>query len=889
MACAGVDFGNKTCVVAIARRGGIDICCNEVSNRATPTIVSFQGGERHMGEAAASIAAQNHQNTVSSIQRLLGVSHKTQFAQEESKRLTCDVVPDPATGTCAAKVSYSGLDTHKPDEPFSMQAVMAMLLTNLMSTASGEYKAPVRDLVISVPVYYTETQRRAVLDAATIANFNILRVLNEHAAIALSYGIFRTKELPETTPLKVAFVDIGEASTTVSIAAFTNTRCDVLSVATDPSLGGRDLDDIIFNKFAKDFKTNYSIDVNSKPKAAARLRKECEKMKKMLSANPEAPLNLECLMNDVDVKGHFKREELEAIAAPLFARIRSVCEKAILDAKLKDGEKLAAVEIVGGSTRVPAFKNIVTEIFGKVGAPLRTTLNADECIARGCALMSAMLSPAFRVRDYILNDINVHSLDAEKIFTSGTPPESVTLVPKSNPIPCLKAMTFRSPGPLTVNVRYSNPEDLPYGEDDAQICSYLIDAPLDPDARVRTKIRVTVNGTVEVASAQLTKEVEVEEEVVVKKSASPNCTQAPNGTAAGNCCCTEGSAPDAVSTDEPSPDTEQKDTPMPDTENNTDAKEPTKEESSPATEGKPSESPAENDVAPPKEASSPVEPTTVPEKRLVKKMQSTDLHMTRLPIGGGLPANLVQEAVEKEAKMKANDLYIKERSEAMNSLEAYVYDMRSRIDEYGGDLKEFGTADLRSSLKVDLDATEEWLYSDEAETASKSSFVEKKTKLQAKGQPMLFRKKEWDERPVRVRVLVASIEAYKQVLVPDSEPYAHIPAEDKEKLQKCVEGAAIWLKQETVKQENLSKDVDPVLTCAALNSMLTEVDSVCKPIQNMPKPKPKEEEKVKKEDMMDDKGSAPETKEAEVPAGTENGNGKAAEGTPPNGDKMEVD
>lgn len=838
MACAGIDFGSKTSVVAIARRGGIDICSNEVSNRATPSIVSFQQAERHIGESAASIAAQNYRNTVASLQRLLGVTRGTPFTEKEAARLTCPVVTDAASGALAVRVSYTGLegDQHAESEgenTFTMQAVCAMLFTNLMKTASNEYKAPVKDLVISVPVYYTEAQRKAILDAASIANINVLRVLNEHAATALSYGIFRTKELPDTNPIKVAFVDIGEASTTVSITAFTNTRCDVISVASDPVLGGRDLDDIILNKLASEFKEKYSIDVLSKPKPSMRLRKECEKVKKILSTVHEASVNIECLMNDVDVRGKILRADLEELAAPLIEKIRSVCEEAIAGAKLQPGEKLAAVEIVGGSIRVPAFKSAITDVFSGVGAPVRTTLNADECIARGCALMCAMLSPAFRVRDYVVADIAAQALDAEKVFTDGSPPEVLTIVPKSNPIPCLKALTFRSPGPLTISIRYSDPSTLPEGEEVSQISSYLIDAPKDAEAKARVKIRVTANGTVEVASAQLMKEVEVEEMVPIKNAKVTS---------------TNGDTP--MSTNEPPP----KDTPMADAN-------PSSAAPSEPPAGTDEAKPAENKMnAEPNPSSKPEAPAPdaakdeapIVEKKLVKKTKYTDLPVTKLPgIGNGLTQELVIAFTGKEAKMRANDLYIKERSEAMNALEAYVYDLRSRIDDYSGDLKDFGAADTRQSLRKELEVAEEWIYSEEAEEASKSAFVARKKELVDNASKLLFRKKEFDERPVRVNVLEARIQAYKQIAVPGVEQYEHISDEDKNKVVKCAESAYVWLKEQLSKQEAVRKDEDPVLTCADLDAKLKEVDGVCRPIQTMPKPKPEKEE-AKKEGTKKD-------------------------------------
>ncbi|CAN8063416.1 unnamed protein product [Agarophyton chilense] len=866
MACAGIDFGARNAVVAIARRGGIDICCNEVSNRATPTTVSFLGNERHIGESGATIAAQNAKNTVSYLQRLLGVPFASAFAAEEAKRLTCKAMADPSAGCTAATVSYSALDGPEVTQHmFTFEALTAMLLTNLMATASDEYKAPVKDLVISVPSYYTEGQRRAVLNAAAIADYNVLRVVNEHAAIALSYGIFRTKQLPEKDPIKVAFVDVGEAATTVCVAAFTNSRCDIISVATDPNLGGRNLDDILVNKFAAEFKTKHSIDVLSKPKPAARLRKDCEKMKKVLSTNAHAPLNIECIMNDVDVSSSMKRDDFEALAEPLVAQLRAVCQKALKGANLKSGEKLFAVEIVGGSTRVPSFKAAIADVFTPVGAKLSTTLNADECIARGCALMSAMLSPAFRVRDYDVRDIATDALDAEKLFTDETPAEKITLVPEGNSLPCLKAMTFKSPGPLTVKIRYSRPETLPFGSEAPDVCAYLLDAPVDPDAKVRAKIRVTANGTVELASTQLMKEVEVEEEVVVKPPTPPETSNGPKSA--------DVPMPDA-NKEAGDKDADMQDAPGGDKSSEAPLK-PTDQESKPLNGSAEVE---EQASAPTPMEETPVAP--VVKKQMVKKMKTTDLHVTPLPgIGYSFTLDQITIATEKEAQMRANDLYIKERSEAMNSLEAYVYDLRSRIDAYG-DLKDFGPQSLRQELKTDLDEAENWIYSDEGDAASKSAFVERKSALQQKARPLLHRKKEFEERPVRINVLEASIDNYKKILVPGVEDYAHISEDKKKTAQKCLEGASVWLSQEKAKQNKLAKDVDPALTCEALNAKFGEVDSICKPIMQTPKPKPKVEEPS--EDSKTDKQSAeahPEQNgmETEKPGST--GNVETGDGT----------
>lgn len=822
MACAGIGFGNKKSVLAIARRGGVDIVCNEVSNRATPTMVSFGSEERNLGEPAANFAAQLHKSTVSNIQRLLGVDPNTEFGKAEAARLTCPIVSDPSGAGAAVQVNYNAGDGEEKLHTFSFQAIAAMYFTKLMEFASNEYKAPVLDCVISVPGYYTESQRRAVVDAGRIANINVQRVINENAAVALSYGIFRTKELPDSEPIKVAFVDMGEASTSVTVAAFTRSRCDILSSAFDPTLGGRNFDDLLVKKFATLWKSEKGIDAYSKPRAKLRIYKECEKLKRTLSANAQGFINIECFMNDLDVSGKMNRDEFESLAAPLLDRLKVVCEKAIFDANLADDEKLFSVEIIGGSMRIPCVKKVVADTFSP--APMRTTLNMDECIARGCALQSAMLSPAFRVRDYKVGDVSYFDINAEKMFAKSDAVESMKLISKfDDTVPCSKAISFKPRGKLDLHVKYSDPSCLTQGPAAELIASYFIDAPEDTEGRIKAKIRLDENGIVKVAEVNHHKEVEEMEEFEVKVQKKKEAPSDANGTPG-----------DANMSDAPAPNGTPEDSANGNADSEKKSEEPATTDASKKAEDKPA----------------PMETEVIKEKRLVKKMKLMPVSFTRTSgPSSSLTEECVKQAVEMEVKMRASDLYIKERAEARNMLEAYVYDSRSRVAD-DGDLAEFGPVSVRKDLKELLDAAENWIYSDEGDEANKSTFTTKHADLVAKVSPIVKRKKEFEERPININLLNATIESYKKLAVPGLEQYEHIKAEDKETVLKTVEDAAVWLKNEEAKQAKLSKDVDPVLKCADIKGKREEVDRICRPIEQTPKPEPKKEEK--KEDSKDE-------------------------------------
>lgn len=207
----------------------------------------------------------------------------------------------------------------------------------------------------------------------------------------------------------------------------------------------------------------------------------------------------------------------------------------------------------------------------------------------------------------------------------------------------------------------------------------------------------------------------------------------------------------------------------------------------------------------------------------------------------------------------------------MNSLEAYVYDLRSRIDD-GGDLKRYGPADVRGSLRTELDEAENWIYSEEGDQATKSMFVKRKEDLVAKAMPMLMRKKEDEERPVYTRLLEASIESHKRINVPGVEEFAHLTDQEKQKVLKSVESAALWLKEKLSKQAGMPLDADPAVKCSEIQAKREEVDKICRPIVEKPKPKPKVEDKKTEEKKGEEK------KAAGAPEASQNGKGNGSAG-----------
>ncbi|KAI8364046.1 heat shock protein 70 family [Choanephora cucurbitarum] len=504
MSVVGIDLGNLQTVIAVARNRGIDVICNEVSNRATPTIVSFGPKQRFLGEAAKTQEISNAKNTVVSLKRLAGRKNDDpEVVEIENKYIIAELAEVAAQA--GVKVNYLG-----EEQIFSNVQLLAMYLHKIKDITAAEIKGPVSDCVITVPVWFTEVQRRAVLTASEIVGLNCLRLVNDLTAAALGYGITKL-DLPEDKPRNVAFVDIGHSSYSVQLVSFLKGQLTVRGTAFDEHFGGREFDAVIVDKLAEQFKEKYKIDVFSNKKALLRLRVAAERCKKILSANPQAPVNIESIMEDRDVSAMVSREEFEEWASHLFTRTEGVLTRALENAAMKV-EEIDSVEIVGGTTRIPAIKATISKFFGK---DISTTLNQDEAMARGAALQCAMLSPVFKVREFRINDVVTHPI---KLTWEATPEEEETEIvvfDNNNSLPSTKILTFFRREPFTLEALYAKPEALPRGINPWLGRFDIKDvAPVNNEpAQIKVKVRINIHGIMTVESAYTVEEKMVEEEV----------------------------------------------------------------------------------------------------------------------------------------------------------------------------------------------------------------------------------------------------------------------------------------------------------------------------------------------------------------------------------------
>ncbi|KAJ3694147.1 hypothetical protein LUZ60_009627 [Juncus effusus] len=773
MSVVGFDFGNETSIVAVARQRGIDVVLNDESKRETPSLVFFGDKQRSIGTAATSSITTNPKNVVSQIKRLIGRRFSEPGVQSDLQSLPFKVTEGP-DGFPLIHVRY--LNEEKVFTPIQ---ILAMILSNLKSIAEKNLNAAVSDCCIGIPIYFTDLQRRAVLDAATIAGLRPLRLFHETTATALAYGIYKT-DLPESDQLNVAFVDVGHASMQVCIAGYKKGQLKILSHTYDSSLGGRDFDEALFKHFAAKFKEEFKIDVYQNARACVRLRTACEKLKKVLSANPVAPLSIECLMDEKDVKGIIKRDEFEELSAPILERVKVPLEKALNEAGL-NVENVHFVEVVGSGSRVPAIIKILTEFFGKEP---RRTMNASECVARGCALQCAMLSPTFKVREFQVNESFPFSVALAWQAENG--PEHHTVVfPKGNPLPSVKALTFVRANTFTVDAVYT---DMPY-----KIGTYTV-GPFQSSngekVKLKVKVRLNIHGIVSIESATMIEEEEVQVPVT-------SVTETPK-------------EPAKMETES---QTDQADVSMQDAKPETDA--------GSAPNGAPDSE------------EKPVQMETDTKAEAKKKVKKTNVPVSEIVYGAMLSDDL-QKAVEREFEMALQDRVMEETKDKKNALESYVYDTRNKLsDKYS----EFVVEAEKEAFIAKLQEVEDWIY-DEGEDETKGVYVARLEELKTQGDPIEQRYKEWTEREPAIDQLNHCINSFREAALSKDPRFDHIELDEKQKvINECSE-AESWLREKQQQQAALPKHAPPVLLSSDLKRKAEALDRFCKPIMTKPKPPP---------------------------------------------------
>lgn len=784
MSVVGFDFGNESCYIAVARAGGIETVANDFSQRQTPSCVAFGAKNRLLGVAAKNQQITNLKNTVVSFKRLVGRKYRDPHVTRVLADLP-NTLEETEDGSVGVRVQYLG-----EEAVFKPEQLTAMLFNKLKETAEAALKIKVVDVVISVPCFYTDVERRALLDSAQVAGLNVLRLMNETTATALAYGIYK-QDLPaaEEPPRNVVFVDCGQSAVQVAICAFNKGKLKVLSTSWDATAGGAEFDRLLTDHFTAEFRTKYRLDASQNPRARLRLATECAKLKKQMSANStQLPVNIECFMEDKDVTGKLDRAAFEEMAVPLLAAITAALRRCLESSGLATAD-IYAVEIVGGGSRMPAIKQVIEQVFDHSPS---TTLNQDEAVARGCALQCAMLSPTFKVREFSVTDLQPYPI--RLLWETG----DMEIFPRNHEVPFSKMLTFHQVEPFTITCKYNG--DIPYP--DPFIGSFTVKnvAPgADGDSqKVKVKVRVNIHGVFTVASATLHERIEE--------------TAAPAGDAAAPMEADPAAAAPAAATEEGAAPAEA------------------------AAEGDRDTSPASENAM---ETDKPEAAADAKEQGDVKK-DKVKVRKLELPVETvvpGIPQRDLNGLTEKEGQMIANDKLEKDRQDCKNAVEEYVYDLRSRLID---DLADFERDEVKATINAELETTENWLY-EEGEECLKQVYIDRLTDLKKRGEPIKQRLREFGERPAALEALSATIQQCDKAVNAyrgGDERYAHLDAADVDKVAKQLSERREWLDKNLGLLCNLPKTQDAPTSAQLIWAEKQAFENLVNPVLNKPKPKP---------------------------------------------------
>uniref|UniRef100_A0ACD5XEJ4 Uncharacterized protein n=1 Tax=Avena sativa TaxID=4498 RepID=A0ACD5XEJ4_AVESA len=438
----GIDLGTTYSCVAVWRpeHNRVEVIPNDQGNLTTQSCVAFTDAGILIGDAAVNQAAKNPINTVFDVKRLIGRHFSDTSVQEDMRMWPFKVVSGPSDRPLIV-VQYKD-----EEKQFEAEQISAMVLAKMREIAETYLDTEVLNAVITVPVYFNDSQRQATIDAGTVAGLNVMRIINEPSAAAVAYGLDKISNAAEMKT--VLIFDLGGGTLDVSIinidpgVDIDMGVFEVKATAGDTHLGGKDFDDLMVKHFVREFlRKRKRNEIRSNSKALRRLRTACEKAKRMLSFTTHTTVDIDSLHEGVDFYGSITRAKFEELNMELFRKCIENVEKCLCDAEM-DKSQIHDVVLVGGSSRIPKVQQLLQDFFD--GNELCKSINPDEAVAYGAAVQAAILSGEgnVEVRDFLLLDVTPLSLGTDELGTDELGCFMRVLIPRNTIIPVKKEMGF---------------------------------------------------------------------------------------------------------------------------------------------------------------------------------------------------------------------------------------------------------------------------------------------------------------------------------------------------------------------------------------------------------------------------------------------------------------
>ncbi|XP_013011041.2 hypoxia up-regulated protein 1 isoform X2 [Cavia porcellus] len=887
VAVMSVDLGSESMKVAIVKPGvPMEIVLNKESRRKTPVTVTLKENERFFGDTAAGMAIKNPKATLRYFQHLLGKQadnphvalYRARFPEHELQF-------DPQRQTVHFRIS--------PQLQFSPEEVLGMVLNYSRSLAEDFAEQPIKDAVITVPAFFNQAERRAVLQAARMAGLKVLQLINDNTATALSYGVFRRKDI-NTTAQNIMFYDMGSGSTVCTIVTYQTVKTkeagmqpqlQIRGVGFDRTLGGLEMElrlrEHLAGLFNEQRKGQRTKDVRENPRAMAKLLREANRLKTVLSANADHMAQIEGLMDDLDFKAKVTRAEFEELCADLFERVPGPVRQALQSAEMSLDE-IEQVILVGGATRVPKVQEVLLKAVGK--EELGKNINADEAAAMGAVYQAAALSKAFKVKPFVIRDAVVYPILVE--FTREVEEEpgvrslkhnKRVLFSRMGPYPQRKVITFnRYSHDFDFHVNYGDlgflgPEDLRvFGSQNLTtvklkgVGDSFKKYPDYESKGIKAHFNLDESGVLSLDRVESVFETLVEDSPEEESTLTKLGNTISSLFGGGSTADTKENGTDTVQEEEEGPAEGGKDEPGEQVELKEEAEAPVEgttqppltepkgdtapEAEKPAAEENGDKSEAQTsekgDLGPKGAPPSPEEEKKQKPARKQRMVEEIGVELVVLDLPD-LPADELARSVQKLEDLTLRDLEKQEREKAANSLEAFIFETQDKL--YQPEYQEVSTEKEREEIAGKLSAASTWLE-DDGFAATTAMLKDKLAELRKLCLGLFFRveeRKKWPERLSALDSLLnhSSIFLKGARLLPEMDQI--FTEVEMTTLEKVINETWAWKNATVAEQAKLPATEKPVLLSKDIEAKMMALDREVQYLLNKakfakPRPRPKD-------------------------------------------------